>query len=82
MLSRHIKEGYSYMSLLRNSISYVGLYLAVMGLVLFLFTIVIDWMRGEHSAYIGLLWVLFLGMVLLGGLLTLFGLVKLKFSTK
>ena len=38
------------MSLLRNSISYVGLYLAVMGLVLSLFTIVIDWMRGEHSA--------------------------------
>ena len=60
-------------SLLQNRTSYAGLYLAGVGLALFLFTIVIDWMRGEHSAYIGMLWILFLGMVLLGGLLTLFG---------
>jgi len=60
-------------ALIHNSTSYCGLYLSGVGLVLILFTIVIDWMRGEHSAYIGLLWILFLGMVLLGGLLTLFG---------
>ncbi len=59
--------------LFRNRTSYSGMYLAGMGLVLILFTAVIDWIHGEHSAYVGLLLILFLGMVLLGGVLTLFG---------
>lgn len=60
-------------SLFQNRTSYAGVYLAGMGLVLILFTAVIDWMHGEHSSYIGLLMILFLGMILFGGLLIVFG---------
>ncbi len=78
------REGttWGFRSLLQNRTSYAGLYLAGVGLALILFTIVIDWMRGEHSAYIGMLWILFLGMVLLGGLLTLFGVWRAQRSIK
>jgi hypothetical protein len=49
------------------------MYLAAMGLVLILFTVVIDWLQEGHSSYVGLLLLLFLGMVISGGILTLFG---------
>ena len=49
------------------------MYLAGVGLVLILFIAVIDWMQGGHSSYVGLLLLLFSGMVALGGMLILFG---------
>jgi hypothetical protein len=59
--------------LLQNRTSYAGMYLAGVGLVLILFIAVIDWMQGGHSSYVGLLLLLFSGMVALGGMLILFG---------
>ena len=59
--------------LLQNRTSYGGMYLAGVGLVLILFIAVIDWMQGGHSSYVGLLLLLFSGMVALGGMLILFG---------
>ena len=59
-------------SLLRNRTSYAGMFLAAVGLVLILFTAVIGWLWG-NSSYIGLLLLIFTGMVLLGGAFVLFG---------
>ena len=59
--------------LLQNRTSYAGMYLAGVGLVLILFIAAIDWMQGGHSSYVGLLLLLFSGMVVLGGMLILFG---------
>ena len=59
--------------LLRNRTSYAGMFLAAVGVVLILFTAVIDWLWGGHSSYIGLLLLIFTGMVLLGGAFVLFG---------
>jgi hypothetical protein len=50
----------------RNRVSYAGMYLAAVGLVLILFTAVIDWLQKGHSSYVGLLLLLFAGMVLFG----------------
>ena len=49
MENEHVKP--QHRSLFHNRTSYFGLYLAGIGLVLILFTIVIDWMHGEHSPY-------------------------------
>jgi hypothetical protein len=68
-----VKNHHDHWQLFRNRTSYVGLYLAGVGLVLIFFTAAIDWMQGEHSSYVGLLLLLFFGMVLMGGVLTLFG---------
>jgi hypothetical protein len=57
----------------RNRTSYIGMYLAAAGLVLILFTTVIDWLQEGHSSYVGLILIFFAGMVLLGGTLILFG---------
>lgn len=57
----------------RNRISYIGIYLALTGLGLFLFTLVIDRLQHGDSSYVGLILIVFLGLVLLGTALAVYG---------
>ena len=61
------------LELFRTRTSYLGMYLAATALILILFTLVIDKLQEEHSSYVGLLLLLFVGLALFGGALALYG---------